>query len=661
MRRQVRTIMDASGSSGKINTTEGKLISDVRKDSAGGSIRIGGDYLGQGDTATASNLFVDTYTLFYTDALKEGDAGRTIFWSDKDTIFKGNVYARGGAEGGNGGFVETSGHNNLIAQGYVDLTAWNGKKGTYFLGPTNITIYGNFDPSEIEDMKLWLDASDSSTILDTSGTAADSGSFNGDVKKWLDKSGNHNDAVATTTAGYSPDSINGHSAILIRPTGSGLETPAIDLSDDNKATVFFVSKRNGNSTGYHNLWIHAQGMTTSGLFMQIYANSTGPYINNYSVNPLDINSTVSFSSTPSITTALKDVASSSMYIDGKLIGTNEGTQALQNYKYFIGAWGTNVSNADIGEMIVFGTALDKTSIDLVNQYQSAKWGVRLQGNNVANEAVLAMHAETGYSAFTTRYLERLSQNADISLQASNDIIFDLKGDTLQLKEDRNLTLTAGNDIKSAADSIGTIVTSRTGTGGNNTMTAGNNIDLNNIGLSSGNGNINLNAVGNIWMNAINAGTGTVNASANNIYIKNYGLSVSADNLIAYYKLDEGSGTTAVDQSSSDNNGTFVNNPTYSSVTPPGVDNDEYSLSLNGTNYVSLASNPISGNQAFTLSGWIKTNTFGNYSGAISLGSSDTAQNAYIGTVAGAQVGTSNSYGGADEALFLNFRILLNPL
>lgn len=41
---------------------------------------------------------------------------------------------------GDGGFVETSGHGHLDAGGYVDLTASNGNRGTYFLDPAKITI-----------------------------------------------------------------------------------------------------------------------------------------------------------------------------------------------------------------------------------------------------------------------------------------------------------------------------------------------------------------------------------------------------------------------------------------------------------------------------------------------------------------------------------------
>ncbi len=137
------TIIDASGHTGKSNTTEGKAISAVREDASGGDIRIGGDYLGLGETPTAKNLYVDQGAFIINDAVNTGDAGRSIFWSDDTTRFYGNVLARGGSLAGDGGFVETSGHNLLDANGYVDLTAANGKRGTYFLDPTNVTIFGN--------------------------------------------------------------------------------------------------------------------------------------------------------------------------------------------------------------------------------------------------------------------------------------------------------------------------------------------------------------------------------------------------------------------------------------------------------------------------------------------------------------------------------------
>lgn len=156
------TILDASGHSAPVASdvaTEGTATIDaegnVRSEAdflahqnrAGGSIKVGGDYLGQGDTQTAQNLFVDEYVITVNDALANGDAGRSVFWSDDTTTFKGYVFGRGGAEGGHGGFVETSGKNMLDVHGYVDLRsrAQGYNNGTYLLDPSNIAVYGNVD------------------------------------------------------------------------------------------------------------------------------------------------------------------------------------------------------------------------------------------------------------------------------------------------------------------------------------------------------------------------------------------------------------------------------------------------------------------------------------------------------------------------------------
>lgn len=142
---------------------------------AGGSIKIGGDYLGQGDTQTAKTLFVEQNTLVLNNAMNEGDGGRTIFWADETTDFSGSVYARGGINGGNGGFLETSGKLSLAARGFADLSALADgyQKGTYLLDPTNITIYGNVDPAFSStdtsinlagNLVAWFDAADNSQV-----------------------------------------------------------------------------------------------------------------------------------------------------------------------------------------------------------------------------------------------------------------------------------------------------------------------------------------------------------------------------------------------------------------------------------------------------------------------------------------------------------------
>ena len=92
---------------------------DASGDAGGGSIRVGGDLRGEGELPTARRTYVDDESALRADALASGDGGRVIVWSDEATAFHGEVSARGGAAGGDGGFAEISGAS-LWAEGDVD-------------------------------------------------------------------------------------------------------------------------------------------------------------------------------------------------------------------------------------------------------------------------------------------------------------------------------------------------------------------------------------------------------------------------------------------------------------------------------------------------------------------------------------------------------------
>ena len=114
----------------------------------GGTILIGGDFHGAGTTATALTTTVQSGAQILTDALTTGDGGNVAVWSDGSTVFAGNISAHGGAQSGNGGFVETSGHAYLNLtdangnSGVVRASASNGNAGTWLLDPADITIDG---------------------------------------------------------------------------------------------------------------------------------------------------------------------------------------------------------------------------------------------------------------------------------------------------------------------------------------------------------------------------------------------------------------------------------------------------------------------------------------------------------------------------------------
>ena len=74
------------------------------------------------------------------DAIDIGDGGRVIVWADNTTYFYGAMSARGSPNGGDGGFAEISGKNDLVYRGEVDVGAELGAPGQVLFDPKNITV-----------------------------------------------------------------------------------------------------------------------------------------------------------------------------------------------------------------------------------------------------------------------------------------------------------------------------------------------------------------------------------------------------------------------------------------------------------------------------------------------------------------------------------------
>ncbi|MBN8940965.1 MAG: filamentous hemagglutinin N-terminal domain-containing protein [Rhizobiales bacterium] len=114
----------------------------------GGQIRIGGDYQGTGTLQRAETTTIDAATTIRADALRSGNGGRVIVWSDLDTRFAGLITARGGAQGGDGGFAEVSGKARLGYTGFTDLSAVLGRFGDLLLDPYDVTISNGVDANQ---------------------------------------------------------------------------------------------------------------------------------------------------------------------------------------------------------------------------------------------------------------------------------------------------------------------------------------------------------------------------------------------------------------------------------------------------------------------------------------------------------------------------------
>ncbi|MGB3493164.1 MAG: CHAT domain-containing protein [Elainellaceae cyanobacterium] len=119
---------------------------DASSTAGGGSIRIGGDYQGNDTLSSAQHTYVDAASTLVANGISPelttspSHGGRIIVWADDTTAFYGSMAATGGELGGDGGFAEVSGSNNLTFHGIAHLSASNGLAGTLLLDPENILI-----------------------------------------------------------------------------------------------------------------------------------------------------------------------------------------------------------------------------------------------------------------------------------------------------------------------------------------------------------------------------------------------------------------------------------------------------------------------------------------------------------------------------------------
>jgi filamentous hemagglutinin family protein len=119
---------------------------DVSGATLGGTVLVGGDYQGQNPLVqNAAISYIGKDTRIVADSTDNGNGGKVIVWADDTTRGYGTVSARGGVNGGNGGFVEVSGHRYLDYRGRADTLAPLGAPGTLLLDPQDIHIVNTVD------------------------------------------------------------------------------------------------------------------------------------------------------------------------------------------------------------------------------------------------------------------------------------------------------------------------------------------------------------------------------------------------------------------------------------------------------------------------------------------------------------------------------------
>ncbi|NEP20899.1 filamentous hemagglutinin N-terminal domain-containing protein [Moorena sp. SIO3I6] len=244
---------------------------DVSGNSSGGDALIGGDFQGQGQLPLATATYIGPDSTINADGISTGNGGLIVIWSNQSTRAYGTLTARGGAQSGNGGLIETSSANFLDVTGVrVDASAVNGNAGTWLLDPRNVTLgfadtsNGSFDSNSniftptgddavvnIPDIEARLNAGTNVTI--TTGTT---GTQEGNIT--ADGFG-----ITKTTPGEVTLSLQAANDISLKNFGinadSGFLNLVLEADSDNSGSGDVELMNGGIDTGGGAVTITAAG------------------------------------------------------------------------------------------------------------------------------------------------------------------------------------------------------------------------------------------------------------------------------------------------------------------------------------------------------------------------------------------------------------------
>ncbi len=272
----------------------------------GGHVLVGGDYQGANpDISNARQTVIGSDASIAADAGQAGDGGRVIVWADGQTRYAGSISARGGANGGNGGFVETSGKTGLVSTGSVNASASQGSAGNWLLDPADVTLNNNptangtftsntFSPDttqaaatvNVADIVTSLQLGTNVTILTTNtGTP---GAGNGDITVAAPVTANMTAGGATLTLRADRDIVV-NSAI----TGTGANGLGVTLTAARNVDVNAAITTNGgafNSTSSGGTFDNTGGIINAGAGNAIITH-TGAVTLGANVSGADISAT----------------------------------------------------------------------------------------------------------------------------------------------------------------------------------------------------------------------------------------------------------------------------------------------------------------------------------------------------------------------------------
>ncbi len=269
----------AGGAGGTVQVLGDKVglldtsVVDVSGELGGGTALIGGDqHGGNPNVQNATYTYVAQGANIKADAIKSGDGGKVIVWSNETTQYYGGITAKGGAESGAGGFAEVSGKNNLTFRGVVDLSSITGDYGTLLLDPATITITGGTGDGAADGNNTFKGnpsgTAGTITFADTSPTTvfeSEIENLNADIKLQA------TDSITTSGTFTNSDIVLQNNRNLTLEIQNGTNAGVIDLTTSTNGNALEVKTSgtgsitiNGSTSGTKTGDITVGKLTTTG-------------------------------------------------------------------------------------------------------------------------------------------------------------------------------------------------------------------------------------------------------------------------------------------------------------------------------------------------------------------------------------------------------------
>jgi len=220
----------------------------------------------------------------------------------------------------------------------------------------------SFSPDDIAGLQLWLDASDESTITESSGS----------VSQWDDKSGNGNHVSQGTAADQPTTGVNTLNGLnVISWNNDVLANTSLDLVQP--LTTFVVV--NGGSAGNYVFDSDEDNGGTNRLSLFKDA-STGKFA--YFATSSGVVGNLAATSGSVVQTVEWNGSSSSMWQNGSLdVAGATGAAGTDGFRVGRRHDSSFFWVGDIAEILVYDSALSTTDREALEVYLAAKWGITL--------------------------------------------------------------------------------------------------------------------------------------------------------------------------------------------------------------------------------------------------------------------------------------------